>query len=479
MMHRLWSYYGPSYQSSVVYMLQSVEYQVAPFLSWYWRTQDFSSVMHRRTLNKTVAASRLLIVLRFGIWLQMVLGIGLSLYSFVNGTWQGVFMGAVLSASAPVIWAHLIILPLLAGQILIVTPRQKQMIEKSKEIFQNHPGTIIAVAGSYGKTTMKELLLTVLSEGKKVAATPANKNVAVSHAKFAAQLEGDEDILILEYGEGRAGDVLAFAQTTRPDIGIITGIAPAHLDQYSSLEAAANDIFSLADHLDNKNVYVNAEASSTHAYIKPAHVTYSANAVGDWSIKNIRVTYTGTQFVLSKGEQKLKLSTQLVGIHQVGPLAVVAVLGLQFGLSPEQIENGVKKTTPHEHRMQPRKLGGGWIIDDTYNGNIEGIRAGLELLTMLPAKRKVYVTPGLVDQGAETVAVHGEIGRLIAKANPDKVVLMQNSVTKYIQEELQARGYSGELQIEHDPLTFYSNLEHIIAAGDLIVMQNDWTDNYS
>ena len=128
--------------------------------------------------------------------------------------------------------------------------------------------------------------------------------------------------------------------------------------------------------------------------------------------------------------------------------------------------------------MQPRVQHGAWVIDDTYNGSLEGIRAGLKLLIDLPAKRKIYVTPGLVDQGIETQRVHLEIGELIAQANPDKVVLMQNSATNYITQGLENGKYKGNLQIENDPLNFYLNLEHIVATGDLIMLQNDWTDNY-
>ncbi len=129
--------------------------------------------------------------------------------------------------------------------------------------------------------------------------------------------------------------------------------------------------------------------------------------------------------------------------------------------------------------MQPRRQHGAWIIDDTYNGSLEGLRAGLALLKDLPAKRKIYVTPGLVDQGEETERVHLEVGELIGRAAPDRVVLMQNSTTRHIVKGLEETGYSGELRIESDPLAFYTNLEHVIAAGDLIVLQNDWTDNYS
>jgi UDP-N-acetylmuramoyl-tripeptide--D-alanyl-D-alanine ligase len=169
----------------------------------------------------------------------------------------------------------------------------------------------------------------------------------------------------------------------------------------------------------------------------------------------------------------------LVGRHLIGPLAFVAAFAMQQGLSKEQVEAGIARTRPFEHRMQPYPLQGAWIIDDTYNGNIEGIRVGTSLLKELPAKRKIYITPGLVDQGAETATIHQAMGRYIADAKPDIVVLMQHSVTPFIRQGLEAAGYSGKVLVEDDPLQFYTNLNLFVAAGDLVLMQNDWPDNYT
>lgn len=478
-MKKIISLYSRKYPVALVYMLQSTEYRIEPYLKWFWCTDDFRRVMKRRTLEKTKAARFLLLVLRLGMLFQVSCGlflIWLWVAQGVVGAWQ---IGVLLLVLYPIFWALLIAVPLLAGRVFIVAPKERKLIKKSKEIFANHPGMKIAVAGSYGKTTMKELLGTVLSEGKNVAITPANKNVASSHAVFASKLSGKEDVLVIEYGEGRPGDVLRFAETTKPDIGVITGIAPAHLDQYPSLEAAAKDIFCLADYLHDKNVYVNTESEAAVPFIKETHNTYDVDGVSGWAVRNTSVGFEGVSFSLVRGTKKLQLRSGLLGRHQIGPLAAVAVIAYNLGLTVGQIEAGIAKTKSFEHRMQPRQVRGAWIIDDTYNGNIDGIRAGLVLLKELPAKRKLYVTPGLVDQGVETERVHVEIGRLIADTNPDKVVLMRNSAMPHIQVGLQRGGYKGEVRLENNPLEFYTNLEHFIAAGDVVLMQNDWTDNYN
>ncbi len=473
------SMFSPTYGATIVYMLQSTEYQPLAYLQWFWRVKNFHSVAYRRSLDKTKAARLLLAVMMVGMVVQIVAGIVCIVRGQVNRDLLLSWFGIWLVFSYPIIWAHLVVVPLVLGRLFVIGPRERRQIKASRTIFAKHPGVTIAVAGSYGKTSMKELLLTVLSEGKVVAATPANKNVASSHAIFAARLTGKEDVLIIEYGEGKPGDVDRFASTTAPDIGIITGLAPAHLDHYPNLQAAGKDIFSLADYLHGKDVYVNAESEAAKEFLQPSYVPYSESVVADWKIRNIKVDYDGTTFELHKGKRVIRLKSGLLGRHQVGPLALAAVLAMKLGLSDKQVTSGIAKTQPYEHRMQPRNVHGAWIIDDTYNGNIDGIRAGLQLLQDLPAQRKTYVTPGLVDQGVETEAVHIKMGELITRAHPDTVVLMQNSVTSYIRQGLEAGGFGGVVRIEEHPLEFYTNLEHFLARGDLVVMQNDWTDNYA
>jgi len=475
----LLSIYSWRYPTVLVYMLQNTEYRVAPYLKWFWQTTHFERVMYRRTLNRTRAARLLLLAVRGGALVEVLTGVLLVLWGVKGQLAGGVAFGAALIVAYPVVWAHLVVVPLVLGRLLVVRPMQARAIGASRNIFANFQGVKIAVAGSYGKTSMKELLLTVLREGKRVAATPANKNVAISHAYFAQSLKGDEDIIIIEYGEGAPGDVRRFARTTRPTHAVITGIAPAHLDRYKTLQAAAEDIFSVGDFVPADHTYVNGESHDALPFVKPGEQLYSEkNALG-WKISGVQVATSGTSFTMQKGKAKLELTSGLLGRHQVGPLALVAALAHEFGLTGEQIATGIAKTQPFEHRMQPYQIGGAWIIDDTYNGNIEGVRAGLALLKELPAKRKIYVTPGLVDQGRETAKIHAQLGKYIADAAPDIVVLMQHSVTPFIQRGLEAGGYRGEVHVEPDPLNFYQNLQLFVANGDLVLMQNDWPDNYA
>lgn len=459
----------------LVYMLQQVEYDPHKFSSWTVRqiskNRSFSSVTSRQTLHITKRA-RLLLV---STYITQVLLIFINFLITKNLAYLS--LNILLSPVVSFLWLYG---ATYFAHTLIIKPEQQRLVAQAKNIFSEHKGIKIAVLGSYGKTSMKELLQTVLSEKFTVASTPGNMNVSVSHARFAQKLKGTEDILIVEFGEGAPGDIKRMADMLKPTIAVVTGLAPNHLDNYNSLDEVARDLFSIYDYLPEQSVFVSCDSNEIQKYLKNNMNLYSVNGSSDFTVSNVEIAVDGLQFkIRSSDNHSIKIQSKLIGAHQIGPITVVATIAKRLGMSDQEIKEGISNAVPYEHRMQPRLLNGAWIIDDTYNGSIEGMRAGLAYLSAIKAKRKWYVTPGLVDQGKETVRVHKELGELIAKAKPDVVVLMKNSTTEIIMQQIESLNESIEVRIVDDPLQFYTNIEHEIAAGDILLMQNDWTDNYA
>jgi UDP-N-acetylmuramoyl-tripeptide--D-alanyl-D-alanine ligase len=470
-----------SYVKTLVYMLQSSEYSVPHYLAWYWRTNNFSKVMYRRTLHVTAIAKALLLAGYFMSGVVLASGLGFTYLGLQNADWALGLLGGSLLIGLPVLVAHGLVVPVALGNLFILKPQRRRRMQAAEAIFSNHSATKIAVAGSYGKTTMKEILATVLSEKKNVAYTPANFNTAIAHARFAETLDGTEEVLILEYGEYHPDDVRAFAANTHPDIAIITGLNESHLDSFGSLEITGKSIFAVADYLDNQNTYVSGEDADLVPFIKKSHAIFSSKSALGWKASAVKANLDGLQFTMKKGKKEIKVHSCLLGAHNVAPLMLAAALAEKLGLSTKQIEAGLAKTKPFEHRMEPRTIGSDVVIlDDTYNGSIDGVRAGLSFLgSLADAKRRVYVTPGLVEQGDMVGEIHQEIGSLIAEAGVDSVYLMANSVTDYIVAGLELSDFEGELVVIDRPLDFYENLAAVTKAGDVVLMQNDWTDNYA
>jgi UDP-N-acetylmuramoyl-tripeptide--D-alanyl-D-alanine ligase len=479
MLDSLIGLYGPVYPSILVYMLQTNEYHARPYLKWYWRTSNFRHVSRRRSLDKTPIASLLTLFLVTGITAQIIIGLALMWEGLAGHNPADMAFGLAVILTYPLVWAHLVVFPTFIGRLTVINRRNRKLSEQTRQKFTDHTATVIAVAGSYGKTSMKEILLTVLGEAKKVAATPANKNVITEHAKFARNLSGDEEVLIVEYGEEKPGDVLNFAEISQPKVGLITGLAPAHLDKYKTLAAAGKDIFSLADYLDGQNVFVNGDSEAVKPFLKPGFKVYSQKGIDKFKASDVTVDIDGTKFKLETNKASYQLHSRLIGKHHVGPLSAAIIIAEGLGLSKDKITKGINKTVPYEHRMEPKQIAGAWVLDDTYNGTIEGMKAGLSLLKELKAKRKIYVTPGIVDQGDQAQKVHIQLGKYIAEANPDMVILMRNSASNAIRRGIDEEHYSGIVKVQNDPLDFYSNLDKVVAVGDLVMMQNDWTDNYN
>lgn len=475
-MRRFFSRYRPRYIRSLVYMLQASEYDVREYLSWLGRVDDFSSVEKRKHLEKTPKALALLALSWFTLaaWIIVVLW-----GAHAAGNSVAFAGGAILIALSPLYLPYLILIPLFVIKG-IQRPVEIFIIARARKTLAKQAAVKIAIAGSFGKTTMREILKTVLSEGKKIAAPAGNLNTPLGISAFVKTLAGDEEILIFELGEYYPGDVRALCELVRPDIGVITGVNEAHLQKFGTLERTAATIFELADYLGGLPVYVNSESAPAPQAARAEHVLYSRAGVGGARVESPKTSLDGLSFALVSDDSRLELSSSLLGLHQIGPLAVAAIIAERLGLSPEQIKTGIAKTKPFDHRLAPSTDASGvTTIDDSYNGNPDGVRAAIEFLSALSGHRRWYVTPGLVETGARTEEVHREIGSELARAGIEKVVLVRNSVTPFIERGLKESGYGGEVLWFEEATQAFAALPSLTAAGDVVLLQNDWPDQYA
>lgn len=478
-MIRNWlSRYNLRYPRSLVYILQASEYNIRDYLVWYHWTHDFTRIEKRKQLEMTLKARVMLIL----VWLTLIFWT-IAIMWYANSTRSDVplIVGAIVVILSPFYLPYLIIIPLLIIKI-IQKPIEYWIINQARQKLKNHKAIKIGIAGSFGKTTMREILKTVLSEGKKVAAAPNNFNTPLGISQFVKTLKGDEDILIFELGEYYPGDVRKLCNLIQPDMGIITGINEAHLQKFKSLEKTTKTIFELADYLEvrpPKTLYVNGENEFAYKNSRPNNIIYNRQGVNAWKIENPQTSLDGTLFTLTNSNTKLELKSALLGLHQIGPLAVAADIAFNLGSSFNQIKEGISKTTPFEHRLEP-KIGNDGVItlDDSYNGNPDGVKAVIEFLGSLKDHRRFYVTPGLVEMGSKTEEVHKEIGRNLARAKIEKVVLIKNSVTPYIEKGLREENYAGEVLWFDDALSAFAALPNLTVKGDVVVLQNDWPDQY-
>lgn len=470
-MKRLLSHYSPRLMNNLIYMLQQTEYNAGDYLAWYHRAADLARVQKRGKLTLTKAARVLQLA-------SMAIVAGwLGLAWLITANWL-VVAGALLVV--PWLLAYSLAGLAWGARGVIQPPREYLAGRWVKRQLRDHPALRIGIAGSFGKTTMKQILKTVLSEGKKVAATPANYNTPLGIKQFVQDLSGDEEVLIFELGEYYPGDVARLCAITMPDCGVITGVTKQHMQRFGTLEAARDTIFELADYLHaGQPLYVNGESEEARPAIQPHHFVYSARGVGEWKFSHQTADLDGTSFIAKCESQELSLSTELIGPHQIGPIGVAVDLAHKMGLSGDQIKRGVGNIKPVEHRLQVmRRTGGVTVLDDTYNGNPEGFRRTLEFIKDLDFKRTIYVTPGIAETGPAKESIHRALGKQIARA-ADVVVLPDNSAAPFILQGLKEAGFGGQIKRGVDTARFLNDLEQVTHTGDLVVLQNDWGDQHA
>lgn len=337
---------------------------------------------------------------------------------------------------------------------LVITRAQRKMATLTNL-------TVIGVAGSYGKTTMKEALRQVISQKYKTIATPGNINTPVGIARIVLNdLTPQTEVFIVEMGEYQRGDIKHICSIAKPQIGVITGINEAHLERMGSLAMTIATIFELAENMQESGLLV-LNGDSSH--------------VRD----NYKTFVKGQNIHIYTKKRPSQLKTKLLGDYAGAIMDGVDAVARRIGLTQEEVRIGAAGIVPIDHRLQPiHGQHNMLIIDDSYNGNPDGVSEAISVLARYTDRRKVYITPGLVEMGGRSAAVHRQIGKELASV-ADIVVLVKNSVTPHIKEGLLKAKFNKKNILEYaSSEDVYSHMNDFAKPNDVILFQNDWPDNY-
>lgn len=474
MIKRFLSMYRPRYIRSLVYMLQASEYNTREFFVWFRRVRDFSSVEKRKRLVKTPKALALLSAAWVSVCVLMLAGA----YAYTRIPSSGQLLFLVLFLALVPFFIPLFLIAATSAGALFQNVVERSFIARAHKKLSKSRALKIAIAGSFGKTSMREILKTTLSEGKIVVAPPASHNTPLGICTFIFSLSGDEEILIFELGEYYRGDVRRLCEIVEPDLGIITGVNEAHLEKFGTLDNTADTIFELSECLKERPLYINGESEMARSRAQSMHIVYTRDGVGEWRIQDPHTDLKGTTFRLIGKQTDLRITSKLIGLHHLGPLAAAAHIASTLGFSPEKIQRGLSNTAAFQHRMEQKDWSGAVLIDDSYNGNPDGARAAIEFLRGLFGVRRFYVTPGFVETGSRKEAVHKNLGRQLADAGIEKVVLIENSVTALIENGLEEGHFNGDVLRFNDMPQALAALSHSTVQGDVVLIQNDWPDQY-
>lgn len=422
--------------------------------------------------------------------LRALVAVTIALVIALGLAWQG--SHAPAWADALYIVLKILLLPVLlvvADTLLWPLDRylKRRILSRARvriESLRARGTKFIAIAGSYGKTSQKEILAHVLSSGLRVFAPSGTLNTPLGIAQALDSLPTTEipDVFVTEMGEHYRGDIAELAGLVRPDIGIITGITEQHLDRMGSIGNIIDTIFELPLSLqDNATWYADradrhiADGLARHsADIRARSVVVDTRDIADYRSLD---DFAGGEW--SYGG--LALRTRLLGRHIVRPIAIAVEIARSLGIDEESVTRAVASLPYVEHRLQVLRnpSSGVIVVDDSYNGNPESVRATAALARATRTSgRKMLLTPGLVELGDESDGIHRALGREIADAY-DLILLVDTASTRSLAAGLREANYPAERIITYpDTATAHREFAQLLKSGDTVIFQNDWTDNY-
>lgn len=372
---------------------------------------------------------------------------------------------------------------------LINGPVEKRIdqhyIDDAARILREMPNlTIIGVTGSYGKTSVKYFLSTLLSAQYNVLHTPGNYNTTLGVVRtIREQMKPFHEIFVCEMGAREVGDIKEICDLVHPDYGIITSIGPQHLQSFHTIENIIGTKFELADAVpENGKVFLNYDNDYIRTHKIDKNVVSYGTMGDDISYKayDIAVSPRGSSFKMrdDKGDE-YEFHTRLVGNHNVQNIAGAIAVAHTLGIPMEKLRYPVKQLESVPHRLQLVKQGSRILLDDSYNSNKNGFKAALDTLAMFKELR-ILMTPGMVELGEKQYDENKEVG-VYAADKCDYAVLVGKEQTKPIQDGLKEAGFAGSRMIVVD--TLQEAFQMVNAIPDerqkVVLIENDLPDNYA
>ena len=365
-------------------------------------------------------------------------------------------------------------------------------IDDAKRILKEHQGLrIIGVTGSYGKTSVKYYLTTLLSEKYRVLMTPESYNTPMGIVRtIREKMVPTHEIFVCEMGARHLHDIKEITDIVHPDDGILTSIGYQHLETFHSLENIVSTKYELLDAVDEKAKaeggqhlkFANGDNEIIMANMKYKDaITYGVSEGCDYRVSDISVTGAGTTFnVTTPDGETSEFNTKLVGRHNVENIAGAIAVAASFGVPMNKLRMAVRRIQPVPHRLELVRHGAVSILDDAYNSNPNGAKVALETLALFENSVKILVTPGMVELGAKEDEYNEEFGRQAAGVC-DYIILVGEKQTHAIKKGALGAGFAEDKLFVKNNLTEATRLMYELEAGreKVILLENDLPDNYT
>ena len=382
--------------------------------------------------------------------------------------------------------------PLIAPLILMLAAlvnapfedlNNRRYINRTKRILENSDVIKIGITGSFGKTGVKNILATILSQKYRVLATPASYNTPLGVALAAKKLDSTHDVFIAEMGARHVGDISDLASLVNPQYAVLTGVNDQHLETFKTEENIRLTKFELFEHLpENACGFFSADNEISRELFADAKCNkYLAGITGTFvHAEQIAQSESGSSFLLKfEGERAVRCNTTLLGKHNISNICLAAAVAYKIGLTPKEIAEGVNRLKAVSHRLEMVTTNKDIrIIDDSYNSNRDGVKAALEVLSGFEG-RKIVLTPGLVELGKDEAYANYEMGKAIAAVADILIVIGRHNGDMLIKGWLESGRSGDDAFFAKNLAKGNEKLNEIMRAGDVVLFENDLPDTYS
>ena len=368
---------------------------------------------------------------------------------------------------------HLLLLPLEKLIKIFYILRAKKKLQK-KNIIK------IGITGSYGKTSVKNILAHLLASKYKVCQTPKNYNTEMGLTLTILNDLDDHDVFIAEMGARKKGDIEKLVKIVKPSYGIISPIGQCHLQSFKTIDNIENTKFELAQNIcANGQMFFCAENSSCEKlYHRFAGNKKLIGGQGSYCYaKNISYSSKGSEFELVLDGKVHSVSTKLLGKTNVQNIVLATAVAKSLGVKDEELCKLISSLTPSPHRLEVIKTDFCTVLDDSYNSNEEGFNQALEVLKMFEG-RKIVVTPGMVELGNAQAEKNFQLGCKIAESCDYLIIMNETNKNALL---------SGAIShsFKRDNIYFAQNRQEqkdiikLLSCKDCVILfENDLPDNY-
>jgi UDP-N-acetylmuramoyl-tripeptide--D-alanyl-D-alanine ligase len=286
---------------------------------------------------------------------------------------------------------------------------------------------LVGVTGSAGKTTTKEAIAHVLSTQFRVLKSEGNFNNHFGLPLMLLKIEPEHDVAVIEMGMSHAGEIRALAKIAQPEIGVVTNVAPVHLEFFDSLAGIARAKYELIESLSaNGTAVLNADDEYVSQFgrdFKGKVIRYGASATADVRSENLEsLGAEGSRFDIVTANGRERAHLPLVGEHNVlNALAAVSV-GLARGMKFAEAVAALATLAPADKRGQVLKVGNITVINDCYNSNPKALHAMIDALATMKADRRIVVAGEMLELGPAAEQLHQAAGRHLAEKKIDVLI---------------------------------------------------------